>query len=114
LWKKKFSVSFSLLAGSAIAMAFAGSATGPSMVFLDLLSIFSVALCPVCVKGSGYRIAMMIGIVALLSALVTFASKPIEVTSLEGLAVLAWAFIATAMVRFAYTAYRENTVHTHF
>lgn len=85
--------------------------TGLSMVFLDFLSIFSVALSPVCVKGSGYRIAMIIGILAIISAATTFLSKPIEVTSLEGLASLTWALVAIAMVHFAYTAHRENTLH---
>jgi hypothetical protein len=114
LSKKSFGVAFSLLAGSAIAMALAGSTAGINTLFLDLLSIFSIALCPVCVKGSGYRIAMIIGIVTMLSAAMTFLSKPIEMTSLEGLATLTWALVATAMVQFAYSAQRENSLRQRF
>jgi uncharacterized membrane protein len=112
--KRSLSVAFSLLAGSAIAMALAGSTTGVNTVFLDLLSIFSIILCPICVKGSGYRIAMVIGIIAILSAAVTFVSRPIEMTSLEGLTILAWAIIATAIIQFAYSAYRENSLYQGF
>jgi hypothetical protein len=114
LSKRGLGVAFSLLAGSAIAMVLAGSTAGINMVFLDLLSIVSIALCPVCVKGSGYRIAMMIGIVATISAAMTFLSKPIEMTSPEGLVTLTWALIAIVIVQFAYSAYRQKLSHQRF
>jgi hypothetical protein len=107
-------VAFSLAASSAIAMIVAGSTTGLNAVFLDLLSIFSIALSPVCVKGSGYRIAIGIGVIATLSASAILVSRPVNTISIEGLGAFAWALIQIAIVQFAYRAYRENRLYPRF
>jgi len=104
-----FAVAFSLAASSAVGMAIAGSKTGFVAVFLDLLVVSSIILSPVCARRNGYRTAIGIGAVTILSATAILVSGSINsVISPEGLGVSTWAVIQVALIQFAYNGYREN------
>jgi len=99
------------MASSALGMAVAGSITNLGAVFLNLLAILSIALCPVCLKGSGYRIAIGIGTITTLSAAAILVSRSVNIISTEGLATSTWALIQIAIVKFAYRAYKEKGLY---
>lgn len=107
-------VTVSLLASSALGMAVAGSITDLGAVFLDLLVILSIVLCPVCMKGSGYRTAIGIGAITILSAAVILVSRSVNIISPEGLSTSTWALIQIAIVKFGYSAYKENGLYPRF
>ena len=99
----------SLLASCAFGMAVAGSKTGLVAVFLDLLVISSLLLSPVCAKRSGYRFAIGIGAITILSVTAILGFESINsAISLQGLSVSTWAFIQIAIIKFAYNAHKEN------
>ena len=107
--RNSLAVVFSLVASSALGMAVAGSKAGLVAAFLNLLVISSIILSPVCAKRNGYRIAIGIGVITILSATAILVSGSINsVMSREGLSASTWAFIQIAVIQFAYNAYREN------
>ena len=107
--RNSLAVVFSLVASSVLGIAVAGSKAGLVAVFLDLLVISSIILGPVCAKRSGYRIAIGIGAITILSATTILVSGSINsVISPEALSASTWAFIQIAVIQSAYNAYREN------
>lgn len=99
----------SLTASSAFGVAVAGSKAGFVAAFLGLLVISSIMLSPVCAKRNGYRTAIGIGVITILTAAGIIVSGSMNsAISPEGLSASAWALIQIAVIQFAYGAYREN------
>jgi hypothetical protein len=107
--RNSLAVVLSLVASSAFGVAVAGSKAGFVAAFLGLLVISSIMLSPVCAKRNGYRTAIGIGVITILTAAGTLVSGSMNsVISPEGLSAFAWAAIQIAVIQFAYSAYREN------
>ena len=99
----------SLVASSTLGLTVAGSRTGLAAVFLGLLTLSSLILSPVCAKRSGYRAAIGVAAITVLSSVVTLFSTSIYgLISFEGFGTALWGFIQIVVVKFAYDAYREN------
>lgn len=107
-------VLFSLACSSVLGMIVSGFGGGLQSSFLTLQVVLSTLLLPVCAKRSGYRMAIGIATIAILSAclILVFFQASTGLISPEGVATIAWALIQVAIVRFAYSADREqNTRH---
>lgn len=99
----------SLVASSTLGLTVAGSRTGLAAVFLGLLTLSSLILSPVCAKRSGYRVAIGVAAITVVSSVVTLFSTSIYwFVSFEGFGTALWGFVQIVVVKFAYDAYREN------
>ena len=99
---------FSLLAGSALGVTIAGSSKGFEAVFLDLLTISSIILLPICAKRSGYRLALGIAAITIPTSIATLLSPSVyPLISSEGIGIILWGLTQIAIAKFAYTAYKQ-------
>ena len=99
----------SLVASSALGFTVAGSRTGLAAAILGLLTLSSLILSPVCAKRSGYRAAMGVAAITVLSSVMTLFSTSIYgLISFEGFGAALWGFVQIVVLKFAYGAYREN------
>jgi hypothetical protein len=88
------------------------AASNPTIfgVFLDLLAISFLALCPTCAKGSGYRAVVPLGAITSIAAIVNLLSKAaLTPGGLPWVDNAAWVAIQIALVGLANGTYKSGT-----
>jgi len=101
----------SLLAlSSAIGLIVAASNSGIIGVFLDLLTISFLVLCPVCAKGAGNRAVITLGAITGTAAIIGWLSKlTIGGGSSSWFGDGTWAAIQILVIGLAISSYRANS-----